>query len=71
MAYEAKVTHHCQTTISLRYTEEIQNRREGDHVVFVNLGDHIAIIPVSKNPLKQLKGLLNYSRSKVVKCKRG
>lgn len=54
MAYEVKVTRQCQTTIphAIRKKYKID---EGDSVIYVDLGDHIAIIPVSKNPIKDLK----------------
>jgi len=56
MAYEVKVTRQCQTTIpsAIRKKYKID---EGDSIIFVDLGDHIAIVPVSKQPLKDLKNL--------------
>ena len=56
MAYEVKVTRQCQTTIpsAIRKKYKID---EGDSIIYVDLGDHIAIVPVSKNPLKDLKNL--------------
>ena len=56
MAYEVKVTRQCQTTIpsAIRKKYKIS---EGDSIIYVDLGDHIAIIPVSKQPLKDLKNL--------------
>lgn len=33
------------------------NIDEGDSVIYVDLGDHIAIVPVTKNALKDLKDL--------------
>ena len=56
MAYEVKVTRQCQTTIpsAIRKKYKID---EGDRIIYVDLGDHIAIVPVSKNPLKDLKNL--------------
>jgi AbrB family looped-hinge helix DNA binding protein len=54
MAYEVKVTRQCQTTIpsAIRKKYKID---EGDRIIYVDLGDHIAIVPVSKHPLKDLK----------------
>ena len=54
MAYEVKVTRQCQTTIpsAIRKKYKID---EGDSIIYVDLGDHIAIIPVSRQPLKDLK----------------
>jgi len=56
MAYEVKVTRQCQTTIphAIRKKYKID---EGDSVIYVDLGDHIAIVPVSKKPLKELRDL--------------
>jgi AbrB family looped-hinge helix DNA binding protein len=54
MAYEVKVTRQCQTTIprAIRKKYKID---EGDSIIYVDLGDHIAIVPVSKHPVKDLK----------------
>lgn len=54
MAYEVKVTRQCQTTIpkAIRKKYGID---EGDNIIYVDLGDHIAIVPVSKHPMKDLK----------------
>jgi AbrB family looped-hinge helix DNA binding protein len=56
MSYEVKVTRQCQTTIPspIRKKYKID---EGDSVIYVDLGDHIAIVPVSKHPLEDLKSL--------------
>ena len=56
MAYEVKVTRQCQTTIP-RPIRKKYKIDEGDSVIYVDLGDHIAIVPVSKHPLKELKNL--------------
>lgn len=56
MSYETKVTRQGQTTIP----KPIRDRygiREGDEVIYIDLGDHIAVIPVPKHPLKVLVGL--------------
>ena len=54
MVYEVKVTRQRQTTIpsAIRKKYRIE---AGDIVIYVDLGDHIAIVPVSKQPLKDLK----------------
>lgn len=56
MAYEVKVTRQGQTTIPkpLRGKYKID---EGDRVIYVDLGDHMAILPTPKHPLKVLEGL--------------
>jgi looped-hinge helix DNA binding domain, AbrB family len=56
MAYEVKVTRQCQTTIPLEIRKKYKID-EGDSVIYVDLGDHIAIVPVSKNPIENLKNL--------------
>jgi AbrB family looped-hinge helix DNA binding protein len=56
MAYEVKVTRQCQTTIPLKIRRKYKID-EGDSVIYVDLGDHIAILPVTKNALKDLKNL--------------
>ena len=56
MSYETKVTRQGQTTIP----KPIRDRygiQEGDEVIYIDLGDHIAIIPVPKHPLKTLEAL--------------
>jgi len=56
MAYEVKVTRQCQTTIpkAIRKKYKID---EGDSVIYVDLGDHVAMLPVTKHPIKDLKNL--------------
>ncbi|NLE04480.1 MAG: AbrB/MazE/SpoVT family DNA-binding domain-containing protein [Crenarchaeota archaeon] len=56
MAYEVKVTRQCQTTIPLEIRKKYKID-EGDSVIYVDLGDHIAILPVTKNALADLKNL--------------
>ncbi len=54
MSYEVKVTRQCQTTIP-RAIRKKYGIDEGDSIIYVDLGDHIAIVPVSKHPIKALK----------------
>ena len=56
MAYEVKVTRQCQTTIPKAIREKYKID-EGDSVIYVDLGDHIAVLPVYKHPLEELKNL--------------
>ena len=56
MAYEVKVTRQCQTTIPFQIRKKYKIN-EGDSVIYVDLGDHIAIVPVTKNALKDLKNM--------------
>ena len=56
MAYEVKVTRQGQTTIPKALREKYRIK-EGDTVIYVDLGDHIALLPSPKDPLKILSGL--------------
>jgi AbrB family looped-hinge helix DNA binding protein len=56
MAYEVKVTRQCQTTIPKAIREKYKID-EGDSIIYVDLGDHVAMVPVTKHPLKDLKDL--------------
>ncbi len=55
-AYEVKVTRQCQTTIPKAIRKKYMIC-EGDKILYVDLGDHVAIVPVSKHPVKDLEGL--------------
>ncbi len=56
MTYEVKVTRQGQTTIPkpLRAKYMID---EGDRIMYVDLGDHMAVLPVPKSAVKALQGL--------------
>jgi len=56
MAYEVKVTRQGQTTIPKPLREKYAIY-EGDTITYVDLGDHIAVLPVPKHPLKVLAGI--------------
>jgi AbrB family looped-hinge helix DNA binding protein len=56
MAYEVKVTRQGQTTIPKPLREKYAIY-EGDMITYVDLGDHIAVLPVPKHPVKVLQGL--------------
>ena len=56
MSYETKVTRQGQTTIP-KPLRERYGIREGDDVTYIDLGDYIAVIPVPRNPLEELKRL--------------
>ena len=68
MAYEVKVTRQCQTTIPLEIRKKYKID-EGDRVIYIDLGDHIAIIPVTKNALKDLKNLKIETKQSVSKMR--
>ncbi len=69
MSYEVKVTRQCQTTIPLEIRKKY-NIDEGDSVIYVDLGDHIAIVPVTKNPIKDLKNLKIDTKQSVSKMRK-
>ncbi|RLI26170.1 hypothetical protein DRO57_01960 [Candidatus Bathyarchaeota archaeon] len=56
MAYEVKVTRQGQTTIPKALREKYRIK-EGDTVIYIDLGDHIALLLSPKDPLKILAGL--------------
>ncbi|MEA2089713.1 MAG: AbrB/MazE/SpoVT family DNA-binding domain-containing protein [Thermoproteota archaeon] len=56
MAHEVKVTRQGQTTIPKPLREKY-GIKEGDGVIYIDLGDHIAVVPVPKQPLKLLEDL--------------
>ena len=56
MAYEVKVTRQCQTTIQLEIRKKYKID-ERDTVIYVDLEDHIVMLPVTKNALKDLKNM--------------
>jgi len=56
MAYEVKVTRQGQTTIPKPLREKYMIE-EGDKIVYVDLGDHLAVLPVPKQPVKALEDL--------------
>lgn len=56
MAFEVKVTRQFQITIPKALRKKYMIA-EGDRVIFVDLGDHVALLPVPKYPLEELKNL--------------
>jgi AbrB family looped-hinge helix DNA binding protein len=56
MVYGVKITRQGQTTIPKPLREKYAID-EGDKIIYVDLGDHIAILPVPKHPIKVLEGL--------------
>lgn len=49
-AYEVKVTRQGQTTIP-KHLRERYKIEEGDKIIYIDLGDHMAVLPVPKNPV--------------------
>jgi len=56
MAYEVRVTRQGQTTIPKPLREKYAIR-EGDKVTYVDLGDHIVVLPVPRDAVKILESL--------------
>ena len=56
MAYEVKVTRQGQTTIP----KELRDRyriKEGDKVLYIDVGSHMIVLSMPKDPLKELQAL--------------
>ena len=56
MAYEVKVTRQGQTTIP----KELRDRydiKEGDKVLYIDVGGYMVVLPMPKDPLKELQAL--------------
>ena len=52
MAFEVKVTRQGQTTIP----KELRDRyriKEGDKVLYIDVGGYMVVLPMSKDPLKE------------------
>lgn len=56
MAYEVKVTRQGQVTIPKALREKY-GIEEGDTIVYVDLGDYMAVLPVPRNPVEALASL--------------
>lgn len=56
MAYEVKVTRRGQTTIP----KELRDRydiKEGDRVLYIDVGGYMVVLPLPKDSLKELQDL--------------
>ncbi len=56
MAYEVKVTRQGQTTIP----KELRDRydiKEGDKVLYIDVGGYMVVLPMPKDSLKELQAL--------------
>lgn len=69
MAYESRVTRQGQTTIPKDLRDKYQIK-EGDKIIYVDVGDHMAVLPVPKEPLKVLEGLKLDVRESVYKMRK-
>ena len=54
MAYEVKVTRQGQSTIPKPLREKY-SIEEGDRIIYIDMGDHITILPVPDSPLDVLE----------------
>jgi len=69
LAYEVKVTRQGQTTIP----KDIRDKygiEEGDMVLYIDVGDHITLLPVPQDPLKILEGLRVEEKGSVYEMRR-
>ena len=56
MAYEVKVTRQGQTTIPKELRDRY-NIKEGDRVLYIDVGGYMVVLPMPKDPLKELQAL--------------
>jgi AbrB family looped-hinge helix DNA binding protein len=68
MDYEGKVTRQGQITLPKKIRKRY-SIREGDRITYVDLGDHIAILPQTKNAIKTLLSLKVKTKESVQKIK--
>jgi len=56
MLYDSKVTRQGQTTIPKSIREKY-GIEEGDEITYVDLGDHVVLMPKPRDPIEALKRL--------------
>jgi len=56
MAFEVKVTRQGQTTIPKELRDRYRTK-EGDKVLNIDVGGYMVVLPMSKDPLKELQSL--------------
>jgi len=69
MAYEVKVTRQGQTTIP----KELRDRydiKEGDRVLYIDVGGYMVVLPMPKDPLKELQALRIKDRRTIAEIRR-
>ena len=69
MAYEVKVTRQGQTTIP----KELRDRydiKEGDKVLYIDVGGYMVVLPMPKDPLKELQALRIKDRRTIAEIRR-
>ena len=70
MAYEVKVTRQGQTTIP----KELRDRyriKEGDKVLYIDVGGYMVVLPMSKDPLKELQSLRIRDEKSIAEIRKG
>lgn len=68
MQYEGKVTRQGQITLPKKIRKRY-SIREGDRVTYVDLGDHIIVLPRTKNATRTLLSLKVKTKDSVQKIK--
>jgi len=68
MQYEGKVTRQGQITLPKRIRKRY-SIREGDRVTYLDLGDHIIVLPRTRNAIKTLLSLKVKTRDSVQQIK--
>jgi len=66
MTYEAKVTRQFQTTIPKAISEKY-GIDEGDSIIYVDLGDHVAIVPRPRQRQAYLAGSARLPRNRTTR----
>ncbi len=69
MAYEVKVTRQGQTTIP----KELRDRydiKEGDRVLYIDVGGYMVVLPLPKDSLKELQALRIKDRRTIAEIRR-
>jgi len=69
MAYEVKVTRQGQTTIPKKLRDKY-DIREGDKVLYIDVGGYMVVLPMPKDPLKELQALRIKDRRTVAEIRR-
>jgi len=69
MAYEVKVTRQGQTTIPKELRERY-DIKEGDKVLYIDVGGYMVVLPLPKDPLKELETLKIRDRRIIAEIRR-
>lgn len=69
MAYEVKVTRQGQTTIPKELMDKYRIR-EGDRVLYIDVGGHMLMLPLPRDALKELQALRIRDRRTVAEIRK-